>query len=92
MQVDGDLWEQAWEAVKKRGSGNQTLRKVKGHATKRDVELGNATAEDKTGNDTSDMLADKGVEAIAGKGLVKLGKWCEKRHGSYGKLMCRVQK
>ena len=78
MQVDGDLWGQAWEAVKKRGSGNQDLRKVKGHATARDVELGKATAEDKKGNDTSDKLADKGVEAIAGIGLVKLGKWCGK--------------
>ena len=32
------------------------------------------------------------MEAIAGIGLVKLGKWCEKRHDSYSKLMCRVQK
>ena len=29
LQVDGDLWEQAWIAVKQRGTGNQTLRKVK---------------------------------------------------------------
>jgi len=37
LQVDGDLWEQAWEAVLKRGVGNQSLRKVKGHATEQDV-------------------------------------------------------
>jgi len=29
LQVDGDLWEQAWKAVLKRGWQNQTLRKVK---------------------------------------------------------------
>ena len=29
LQIDGDLWEQAWKAVLKRGSGNQALRKVK---------------------------------------------------------------
>ena len=74
MQVDGDLWEQAWQAVRRRGSGNQKLRKVKGHATAKDIELGRSTAEDKEGNDISDKLADKGVEAIAGTGLVKLGK------------------
>ena len=35
LQTDGDLWEQAWLAVLKRGAGNQTLRKVKGHATEK---------------------------------------------------------
>ena len=37
LQVDGDLWEQAWIAVKRRGLGKQSLRKVKGHATEKDV-------------------------------------------------------
>ena len=92
LQVDGDLWEQAWVAVKKRGSGNQTLRKVKGHATEKDVELGTATAEDKKGNDASDKLSDKGVEAVAGRGLVKPGKWLETRYQKYRKLIGRVQK
>ena len=41
LQVDGDLWEQAWNAVLIRGIGNQHLRKVKGHATEEDVEKGN---------------------------------------------------
>ena len=44
LQIDGDLWEQAWKALTRRGSGNQKLRKVKGHATATDVELGRATA------------------------------------------------
>ena len=44
---------------------------------KKDVEKGISTSKDREGNHTSDKLADKGVEAIAGKGLVKLGKWCE---------------
>ena len=66
LQVDGDLWEQAWIAVMKRGTGNQSLRKVKGHATEKHVENGISNIEDREGNDTSDKLADKGVEAIAG--------------------------
>ena len=37
LQTDGDLWQLAWEAIKTRGAGNQTLRKVKGHATEKDV-------------------------------------------------------
>ena len=73
LQVDGDLWEQAWLAVKRRGIGNQSLRKVKGHATEKDVMKGISTSEDREGNDKRDKLADKGVEEIAGVGLVKLG-------------------
>ena len=38
VQVDGDLWEQAWLAVSKRGARSQTVRKVKGHATNDDVQ------------------------------------------------------
>ena len=43
------------------------------------MEKGISNWEDKKGNDLSDELADKGVEAIAGIGLVKLGKWLEAR-------------
>ena len=73
LQVDGDLWEQAWIAVKRRGTGNQSLRKVKGHATEKDVKEGISTSKDRDGNDKSDKLADKGVEEIVGVGLVNLG-------------------
>ena len=59
LQTDGDLWEQAWLAVKLRGIGNQTLRKVKGHATEEDVANGISTWEDREGNDNSDKPADK---------------------------------
>ena len=71
--MDGDLWEQAWLAALERGTGNQPLSKVKGHAAEKDIEKGISNPEDKEGNDVSDKLADKGVEAIAGVGLVKLG-------------------
>ena len=57
-----------------RGVGNQTLQKVKGHATEKDVAEGISTAKDRGGNDKSDRLADQGVEEIAGVGLVALGK------------------
>ena len=43
------------------------------------LKKGISTSKDREGNDTSDKLADKGVEAIAGIGLVKLGKWLEER-------------
>ncbi len=92
LQVDGDLWEQAWEAVLKRGWGNQTLRKVKGHATEDDIEKGTSNREYTRGDDLSDELADKAVEAIAGIDLVKLGKWLEARQKNYKQLMNRVHK
>ena len=92
LQTDGDLWEQAWLAVLKRGTGNQSLRKVRGHATEKNIENGISNPGDKEGNDVSDKLADKGVEAIAGIGLVKLGKWLEAKHKAYRKLMSRVHK
>ena len=71
LQTDGDLWKQAWLAVLKRGTGNQSLRKVKGHATEKDIENSISNPDDKEGNDVSDKLADKGVEAITGIGLAK---------------------
>ena len=67
LQTDGDLWEQAWLAVLKRGAGNQTLRKAKGHATEKDVRNGRSNPADKEGNDFSDKLADKGVEAVGSR-------------------------
>ena len=56
------------------------------------IENGLRNPEDKEGTDVSDKLADKGVEAIAGIGLVKLGKWLKARQKSYRKLTNRVQK
>ena len=67
----------------------QYLRKVKGHATKDDVEAGIITEADKDGNDKSDGLADDGVDTINGKGLVALGKRIAERHDKYKKLMKR---
>ena len=75
-----------------RGTGNQFLRKVKGRATEKDGSNGIATSEDREGNDKRDKLADKGVEEVAGVGLVTLGKWCEVRMKCYKKLVTRVQK
>ena len=47
------------------------------HAIEEDVSKGLALSEDRKGNDKSDKLADKGVEEVAGVGIVRLGIWCE---------------
>ena len=57
-----------------------------------DAQQGKATKEDKLGNDNSDENADKGVEDIQGRGLVKLGEWLAKRHDDYRKLMEKYRK
>ena len=44
------------------------------------------------GNDKSDEQADRGVESIGGRGLVKLGVWLAKRHDRYASFMKRVHK
>ena len=92
LQTDGDLWEQAWKAILKRGSQNQKLRKVKGHATRADIEAGLATQEDREGNDKADKEADEGVMAIQGEGLVLLADWMARRHKEYKMLVMRIQK
>ena len=92
LQTEGDLWQQAWYAVVKRGSRNQSLRKVKGHATMEDIQKGISNADDKKGNDKSDEQADEGVESIQGRGLVKLASWVANRHDKYGTFMKRVHK
>ena len=58
LQRDRDLWEQAWIVVLRRGANSKDLRKVKGHATKENVEAGTSIAADKEGNDKSDENAD----------------------------------
>ena len=92
LQTDGDLWQQAWLAVVKRGPRNQSLRKVKGHATMEDIQKGISNAEDKKGNGKRDEQADEGVENIQGRGLVKLASWVANRHDKYGTFMKRVHK
>ena len=92
LQTDGDLWQQAWYAVVQRGSSNQSLRKVKGHATLEDIQKGISNEEDKKGNDKGDELADDGVESIQGRGFVKLASWIADRHDKYGSFIKRVQK
>ena len=61
LQRDGDLWEMAWKAILKRAANSQEVRKVKGHATKQDIEEGRSNAVDKEGNERSDENADEGV-------------------------------
>ena len=68
------MWKQSWLALNTRGSRNQGLRKVKGHATEEDIATGISTELDNPSNDKSDELADEGVEMVNGKGLAALGK------------------
>ena len=65
----------AWKVVRTRGIGNQTLLKVKGHATQEHIDQGKSTRYDKDGNDQSDQLADEGGTTLNGKGLVSLARW-----------------
>ena len=67
LQREGDLWEQAWNAVIDRRAANQDLRKVKVHPTKEDAEAGTSTAADKEGNDKSDVDVDEGVRRSMAK-------------------------
>ena len=91
LQKDGDLWEMAWAAILKRGAASQTIRKVKGHATKADIVEEISNEEDKNGNDKADANADIGVQMLAGNGLVTLAKWTADRHQSYIRFMRRIQ-
>ena len=75
-----------------RGISNQDLRKVKGHATEKDVREGRSTHQDKEGNDRSDKNADQGVEQLAGEGLVELGRWVTNRHDHYKKFVARIHR
>ena len=78
LQADGDLLEQAWEAVLQSGHAAQTLTKVKGHATEEQVNKGLVRPCDKSGNDWADDFANRGAlqhEPFA----VMLAKWLQAR-------------
>jgi len=77
--------------VLQRGSRNQRLPKVKGHAKEIDIREGRSTPEDRKGNDTADTNADTGVDLLGGKGLTELGRWVAKRHDDYIAFMKKVQ-
>ena len=87
-----ETWQIAWEAILTRGIGSQDVRWVKGHATEEDISQGRSNSHDKEGNDRSDTNADKGVEIVAGEGLVTLAKWAAQRYEGYLKFMARVHK
>ena len=91
-QTDGDLWQVAWEAVIVRGSCSQDVRWVKGHATNEDIRQGRSSSSDQKGNDRTDTNADKGVEMVAGEGLVTLAKWAAQRYEGYLKFMAKIHK
>ena len=59
MQNDGDLWEEVWNTVRNRGSWTIRVSKVKGHATQRVVDDGEAREVDKIGNYRSGEAADR---------------------------------
>ena len=90
LQKERDMWQLAWQAVTSIGSANQTLRKVKGHATISAVQEGTSNHKDKVGNHISDGLADKGVQSIDGIGLVRLGKWIADKHDRYTTFIRRI--
>ena len=93
LQRDGDLWELAWMPILTRGGANHKVRKVKGHATKKEIGKRENNENDKEGNRIVDEYADiKGVKKVGGPGLVKLGAWLAKRHDAYIAFMRRVQR
>ena len=47
LQIDGDLWNIAFLAASKRRADNHTLKKVKGHATTKDILDSKSTIKDK---------------------------------------------
>ena len=60
--------------------------KVKGHATREEVESGKVEEDDKAGNDISDKLATEGT-MVHGIGKVALADWLAARHRAYCELM-----
>lgn len=99
LQADGDLWEVVWHAILERGVHTQAVSKVRGHATKEQVEAGTVRACDKCGNDWADTFADKGAlqdrDVMLGsvfygsKGHVAA--WFVKRQKAYVTFLSKVQ-
>ena len=87
LQKDGDLWKNMWEATLIRGPRAHCITKVKGHATKEEVDKRIATAKDKKGNDQADECATKGVKSL---GLTNATLWFSRRHEAYIQLMKRI--
>ena len=89
--MDGDLWEQAWEAVLERGGESVQAQWVKGHATWEMVDQGKVKARDKENSDRMDKYANKGI-LEHGEAEVRAVAWLAERHARYVKFIDRVRK
>ena len=65
------------------------LTKVKGHATEEEVSRGDATVEDKKGNDFADDAADKGASSADGN-LMQIAEIYAQESEDYKSFMKRV--
>ena len=89
LQTDGDLWEAYWRALRSRGSKSIKVTKVKGHATKEQVEEGKVRIEDKIGNDKADLAATAGVDEHV-QWLRELTAWLHMRQRAYIGVMADI--
>jgi hypothetical protein len=91
LQPDGDLWQLVHEAIITRGVDTVALVKCKGHATTLMVEQGKVDADDKEGNDWSDIFATKGTNQH-GSQAIELANWFKVRQGQYANMIKDVQR
>ena len=89
-QRDGDLWSRFYSALHARGPHSVCFTKVKGHATKQQVEAGEVRMQDKIGNDAADQAAEEGVQTFGAK-LARLAARLQDRHRSYSVFMQHLQ-
>ena len=89
-QRDGDLWSHFYSALHARGPHSVCFTKVKGHATKQQVEAGEVRMQDKIGNDAADQAAEEGVQTFGAK-LARLAARLQDRHRSYSVFMQHLQ-
>ena len=80
--ADGDLWAIFWELVNAKGPVSVTFSKVKGHATKADVQLGIASERDALCNGKADALATKGRQE-RDDSLSQLAEYFGRRQSDY---------
>ena len=88
---DWDLWEPIFQNLASTKAQTTAITKVKGHATKQQVEEGKVKPMDKVGDDVADITADDRLHTH-GWDTVEMGKLLARRHKDYQAFVIRVHK
>ena len=86
------MLEAFWKGIQARGTHAQRMSKVKGHATFDNVSQGNATSEDRAGNNEPGACATMGIREATPGSMRRTVCWLLRRQALYATWLKTIDK